>query len=251
MSFEREGREHGADLKLGKILGQGGSSIVYELSGGRVAKEALSPIGRDIVGTRTLTKKMLNEIALRESALSSEEKREFRDDAERAKVKLENNLELTKKYLGNFLARTELLVRENRNGVPVVTILQDMLPNDHITFHPDGWDIIVTDEIRANLRQLIDAIETMYRESRVMIDLLTLQNVAYSASTKKFYIYDIDPLICAKEDEAQLNERYNVDNRIDHEFVTHNDNTTQDALEANLEHLEALKSLLSVPDREA
>ena len=248
MRFDKEPTRQNPDLQLGKMIAHGGSSIVYEMPGGKVAKEALSSVARDLVGNQPITKAVLSKIALREAALLPAEKSILLEEAEKAKEKLTNNIAVCKRYLGDFLVDTDVLIGNNRNSVPVITIIQDALPKNHITLQPDGWNMTVDDAMRAQLQKLITAIEQMYAETAMMIDLLTLANVAFSASNNKFFIYDVDPLICAPENMEALGEQYNVDGWIDHGYTTHNDNVTQNALEANLEHLEVLKSLLSVAE---
>lgn len=230
---------------LGEPITHGGSSLIYELPNGYVAKESLSETARAIVGNRPISPPMKREIALQEAHLSTDEKNRMRLEAEKVKQKLMNNLVVCRKYLADFLLETHIAVQENKNGVPVVYKVQKELPEDHVTLDPDAWDITLDDHVRAELNKLIDGIEEMYAETGMMIDLLTLNNIAFSASSKTFFVYDIDPMICSNERLQQLQEQFTVDSTIGHTFSTALDNITRDALEANLENLKALKSLLS------
>lgn len=193
----------------------GGSSKVYELSSGYIVKERL------LKGEASFV--------------------------ENERIRLENNIRVCEKYLADFILKTRVIVKPNRDGMQTLFIIQETLPKEVATLDPDNWNLVFDDQIREKLRQMIMAIEKMYQETKAMIDLLTLNNVAFSSISKNFYLYDFDPLICSEDDLERLRENLVVESSISHHFVTSLDNDTRNAIEANFENLQTLKTLLDTP----
>ncbi|HBY73158.1 MAG TPA: hypothetical protein DEG44_00505 [Candidatus Kerfeldbacteria bacterium] len=205
---------------------------------------------RTIGPAADLSKSEVNrKIDAAEQSISPEEKDTIQAELEKRLIKLRNNLAVCRNYLNGYFLNGKYEIRNNKNGVPAIFIMQQRLPKDCVTLNPDGWDFVFDDEIRSRLNDVIGRIEKMHTETGLMVDLLTLDNVAFSPSQKTFYLYDADPLICSVGQENMLSTNYEVSGTIDNEgFTTHLDNQTKNGLEANFEHVETLRILTRVPE---
>lgn len=228
----------------GKILNHGGSSLVYELTNNRVAKEKLSKYAREIIGNKLITIKLLEKVKEKEMLVSENEKRELITELKEIKTKVINNIKICEQYLGDFLLKSEVNLMKNQNGIPSIYIIQEKIPSEVKFLASENWDFKMDDECNFQLQKMIDGIERMYKETGIMIDLISLNNVGFSEKNKKFYLFDVDPLICEKEKENDLETKYVVDTEIEHDFTTELDNQTRNAIEVNFEHIETLKILL-------
>ena len=233
--------------RLGKMMTHGGSSVVYELDQNQVAKEKLSTYGRDIIRNKNITKSLLEEVRQKEIDISKEEKELIHKDLIEKQAKLLNNIKLCNKYLGDYFLKSDVVLQENQNNFPTIYILQEKIPKG-VKFLHSTKGFRMGDESRNQLRIMIDSIEKMYEETGLMIDLLVLDNVGFSEKNKKFYLFDIDPLICNMNRYDELKNNYEVGTEIDHEFVTATDQKTNDPLEVNLDHLEELRSILDTEE---
>lgn len=230
--------------RLGKILTHGGSSIVYSYDDNTVIKEQLPASSQKAVNGRSINKAVMADIDTSEAALTQEARKDIKVEADEVARKYKNNLAVCQHYLGDFLLKTSVSVKPNRNNVDSVYAMQMKLPSDHQTLHPDGWDFTFGDQDRAGLRNLLDAIQHMYHETGLMVDVLTLSNIAYSPSRHQFYLYDIDPLICDSDNLEKLSRDFNADSSINGDFVTYSENKTDNAMEVNMDHLQLLQNLL-------
>ena len=203
------------DFDLREMKGtktHGGSSRIYRIPGGYIVKE------KSLLGEATLL--------------------------ENVKRRLENNIRLCEQYLGEFFLRARVVIKPNPEGVITIYIIQKELPEKHTTLDPNHWDMVFDEEIKERLQRMMVGINKMYEETGAMIDLLTLNNVAFSSREKTFYLYDCDPLICTQEKLNELSANLVVESHINHEFIATTGNVTRDALEANLENFETLKILV-------
>ncbi len=229
----------------GKILNHGGSSIVYELANNKVAKEKLSKYASEIIGNKHITPKLLEEVKATEIRIGENERRELISELKEKQEKLLNNIKICDQYLGDFVLKSETNIRKNKNGMPSLYIIQEKIPSDVKFLAPENWDFKMDDEGALQLRRMIEGIEKMHKETNLMIDLISLNNVGFSEKNKKFYLFDIDPLVCEHDKLNELGTKYEVDAEIGHDFTTAMDNQTTNAMEVNFEHLETLKLLLN------
>ncbi len=226
------------------FLNHGGSSIIYEISDNKVAKEKLSKYASEIIGNKHITNKLLNEVKEKELSITKNDKRELIIDLKEKQIKLINNLKICEQYLGEFLLKSEIYLKKNQNGIPSLYIIQEKIPSDVKFLEPENWNFKIDNESAFQLQKMISGIEKMYKETNLMIDLISLNNVGFSEKNKKFYLFDIDPLICEKERVSELENIYEIDSEVEHDFITALDNQTTGAMEINFEHLETLKILL-------
>lgn len=192
----------------------GGSSRLYYLGEGTVVKESLE----DFPNQEALFEKMR---------------------------KLQNNLNLCAQYLGSSFLEARVITKVDQTGKERIYFIQKRAPKNAKNLNPDGWDFVTNEQERTNIAEFIAKIEKMFSESGLMIDLLALSNLFYNEADGKIMAIDADPLICAEENADELSKEYVADAKIDGGFKAYNGTETTNALEANLEHLELLRTLLT------
>lgn len=235
-----------SDLKPTKNFG--GSSRIYNLEEGEkryVVKEQLSDIAREVIepGADLSKSTVKQAIDNAEKASQAEKIEAIHLQLENRCETLKNNLKICREYLNEYVLNGSYQVKENKNGIPTIYFKQEHFPQDCITLDPANFNFVFDDVIRDKLKGLIIRIKKMYEETSMMVDLLTLNNVAFSPSHKTFYLFDVDPLICSSEKEKELVQKYMVSSRITNSFKSYLDNPTQNGLEANFEHLKILEEL--------
>jgi hypothetical protein len=184
---------------------------------------------------------------LGEEAVVKESQENFPDrEALADKVRrLQNNLDICIKYLGSSFLEARVIAKIDPSGKERIYFIQRRAPKNAKTLNPEAWNFITNEEGRADIAGFIEKVEKMYSESGLMIDLLALANLFYDELSGKILAIDGDPLICAEEIENELSKDFIADARIDAGFKTYNHTETTNALEANLEHLELLRTLLT------
>ncbi len=234
-----------ADLRPTRDFG--GSSRIYNLGNSHVVKEQLSEIARLALGPAAELLKPANirAVDLAEQACRPEQIEAIRLQLEKRLELLNNNLNLCLQYLGDYFLNGRYQIKRNKNGIPAIYFSQERFPQDGVTLNPDSWALVFDDIIRERLRDFIARIEKMYEETGLMIDLLTLDNVAFSPAQKTFYLFDADPLICSDDRAEELGVKYLVSGKNSRSFKTYFGTDTRHDLEANLEHLEMLKELVT------
>lgn len=232
--------------RLGKLLNHGGSSIVYDIGQNQVAKEKLSKYAKDIIPNNIpVTQSLIDRVRETETRIQNNDKELLLTELKENQIRLLNNLKICEQYLGNFILKTKILLEENKNNIPTIYIVQDKIP-EKSKFLGSIKGLKMDNERRTNLSQMIDSIKKMYQETGLMIDLLSLNNVAFSDTNNSFYLYDIDPLICNEKNYISLKDKYEVDFKIDDFFETISNQKTTNALEACLDHLEHVRGFLEI-----
>ena len=229
--------------RLGKMLSHGGSSLVYELDQNHVVKEKLSRYIKDALPADITGDVLMQSIHEQEKQIQKEDKNMLFNELQENKERILNNLRICEQYLGNFLLKTQLLLEQNKNAIPTIYIIQEKVPKK-AKFLGSTRGFKMDDKSMNDLNQMIHSIETMYTETGLMVDLLSLDNVAYSEADKKFYLYDIDPLICDEKNYVSFRDKYEVDFEITNDFETVSNQKTRNAIDACLDHLEHLKLFL-------
>ncbi|MFA5290802.1 MAG: hypothetical protein WC385_00590 [Candidatus Paceibacterota bacterium] len=237
------------DFELGDLRPTkdfGGSSMIHNLGDGYVVKEQLSDIAKQVVGPAAELSKSVNRRAIdfAEQTCQPEQIETIRLQLEKRLELLNNNLSLCLQYLGDYFLDGRYQIKRNKNGIPTIYFTQERFPQDGVTLNPDSWALVFDDIVRGRLRDFIARIEKMYEETGLMVDLLTLDNVAFSPAQKTFYLYDADPLICSNDRREELEVKYLVSSENSRSFKTYHGTDTRNDLESNFEHLEMLKELV-------
>lgn len=160
--------------------------------------------------------------------------------------KIHRNIEICKRYLGDIFLDEKCVLKPDRDLVERMYFIQRRVPKQSISMNPDAWNFVFDDRSRVSLARLIEAVEKMYRETGLMIDLLALDNLFYDPIEHVFYVVDADPLICKLENESELKKEFVVEGTIEGVFKTYDGTRTNNAMEANKEHLDVLRRFLAL-----
>jgi hypothetical protein len=249
------------DLK--RLPDSGGSSDAYEIAGQSdiVAIVRRSEVGKEITAearnnpwlrtlditrlTRGLVETTIDKkVRRREKEHTPDEKADIRTALEKEAEKLNNGGDLCRQYLGESFMQCKFVVRENQNGFPVIFRVQKKLPSGckNLADKRTLQKIVSSELARENLSALLGSMRKMIDETGMVVDILTLGNIAYDENTQRFYIFDVDPLITSTELEAEKSEKYVVDSTISNQgFKTATGVETNDCMQVTLEHLRYLE----------